>query len=78
MALLQPAPKTDAEVAAAAPLDISPDQVLSMDERTWYDRVYRGDATPQLTLRAVLMGSFLGFFLDGPRGRSRSAARCGW
>lgn len=63
MALLQPAPKTDAEVAAAAPLDISPDQVLSMDERTWYDRVYRGDATPQLTLRAVLMGSFLGFFL---------------
>ena len=63
MALLQPAPKTPEEVAAAAPLDIPPDQVLEMDERTWYDQIYRGEDAPQLTLRAVLMGSFLGFFL---------------
>jgi OPT family oligopeptide transporter len=29
-------------------------------ERAWYDRVYAGDGAPQLTLRAVLMGSLLG------------------
>lgn len=33
-----------------------------MDERTWMQRAFRGD-TPQLTLRAVAMGSLLGFLL---------------
>ena len=34
-----------------------------MGEKEWYARVYRGDAVPQLTVRAVVMGSILGFFL---------------
>ena len=63
MALLQPAPKTPADVEASRPLDIGPEQVLEMDEATWYARIYRGDDVPQLTLRAVLMGSALGFLL---------------
>jgi len=33
-------------------------------EREWYEKVYRGDDMPQLTWRAVLMGSFLGAFLS--------------
>lgn len=34
-----------------------------MDEQEWYQRAYRGENTPQLTIRAVMMGSILGFFL---------------
>lgn len=60
---LQRAPQTQAEVDAARPLSIPPDQVMEMDENTWYEKIYRGDSVPQLTLRAVGMGSFLGFFL---------------
>ncbi len=60
---LQRAPQTQEEVDAARPLSIPPDQVLEMDEATWYQKVYRGDSVPQLTVRAVAMGSFLGFFL---------------
>jgi OPT family oligopeptide transporter len=41
----------------------TPEQTLEMDERTWYAKAYRGDKVPQLTLRAVGMGSVLGFFL---------------
>ncbi|MDP2317062.1 MAG: OPT family oligopeptide transporter [Pseudomonadota bacterium] len=63
MSQLQPAPQTQAEVDAARPLSIPPDQVLDMDEATWYAKIYRGEHMPQLTLRAVGMGSFLGFFL---------------
>ena len=35
-------------------------------EREWYDNVYtgRGDSMVQLTLRAVIMGSFLGGFMS--------------
>ena len=33
-------------------------------EREWYENVYRGDDMPQLTWRAVVMGSFLGAFLS--------------
>jgi uncharacterized oligopeptide transporter (OPT) family protein len=33
-------------------------------EREWYENVYRGDDMPQLTWRAVIMGSFLGAFLS--------------
>ena len=33
-------------------------------EREWYDKVYRGDDMRQLTLRAVVMGSFLGAFMS--------------
>ena len=61
--IFQPAPRTQAEVDAARPLDIGPEKVLEMDEATWYAQVYRGDGVAQLTLRAVAMGSILGFFL---------------
>ena len=63
MPLFQKAPRTAAELDAARPLDISPDEVLELDEEEWYARVYRGDDVPQLTWRAVLMGSALGFVL---------------
>ena len=63
MALFQPAPQTQAEVDASRPLDIGPEQVLEMDEAAWYEKVYRGESVPQLTVRAVLMGSGLGFLL---------------
>ncbi len=63
MSMLQPSPRTQSEVDDARPLSIPPDQVLEMDEATWYAKIYRGDSVPQLTVRAVAMGSFLGFFL---------------
>ncbi len=63
MSLFQPAPKTPEEVEAARPLSISPDKVLEMSEEEWYAQIYRGDDMPQLTVRAVLMGSALGFLL---------------
>ena len=34
-----------------------------MDEAQWLAQAYRGDDSPQLTIRAVVMGSILGFFL---------------
>ncbi|MFZ5476717.1 MAG: OPT family oligopeptide transporter [Myxococcota bacterium] len=61
MSLIQPAP-TSAE-DAPRPLDVSPDKVLEMDEEEWYQKVYQGADAPQLTLRAVAMGSALGFLL---------------
>ena len=63
MALFQKAPTTQEEVDRAKPLDIPPDKVLEMDEAEWYEKVYRGDDVPQLTVRAVLVGSILGFLL---------------
>ena len=63
MALFQPAPTSQEEVDRCRPLEIPPDDVLEMDEDEWYERVYRGDEIPQLTVRAVLVGAFLGFFL---------------
>ncbi len=63
MALFQKPPANEEELEDCRPLDIAPDEVLEMDEDEWYARVYRGDRVPQLTVRAVLMGSVLGFFL---------------
>ena len=63
MSLFQKAPATPEESALYGPLEIGPDKVLEMNEEEWYEHVYRGDEVPQLTIRAVLMGSFLGFFL---------------
>lgn len=36
----------------------------TFDEKTWYTQVYQGDSMPQLTFRAVLMGSLLGGFMS--------------
>lgn len=33
-------------------------------ERHWYENVYQGESTPQLTLRAVVMGMLLGGFMS--------------
>jgi uncharacterized oligopeptide transporter (OPT) family protein len=63
MALFQPAPRSQEELDRCKPLDIGPDKVLDMDEEAWYRQIYRGDDVPQLTFRAVGMGSVLGFLL---------------
>ncbi len=63
MPLFQSPPATPEEVARSRPLDIGPEEVMTMDEKEWYARVYRGEKVPQLTVRAVAMGSVLGFFL---------------
>src|SRR6476620_11739073 len=62
MALFQPAPDP-ADVEKNKPLEIPPEEVLGFDEPTWYERAYRGDDVPQLTVRAVAMGTGLGFLL---------------
>jgi uncharacterized oligopeptide transporter (OPT) family protein len=62
MTLFQRPPTTPEEIERSKPLDLAPDAVEKMDEREWYERAFRGDAT-QLTVRAVLMGSTLGFLL---------------
>ena len=63
MAIFQKAPKSLEEASTFKPLDISPDQVLEMNEEEWYEKIYRGDSVPQLTIRATIMGSVLGFLL---------------
>ncbi len=63
MPLFQQPARTPDEVARSRPLDIAPAEVADMDEATWYARVFRGDDVPQLTVRAVVMGSLLGFLL---------------
>jgi uncharacterized oligopeptide transporter (OPT) family protein len=55
-------PPPDAEPAPPpprAPADGAPEDV----EHKWLREVYQGDAVPQLTLRAVLMGLALGSFM---------------
>ena len=63
MALFQKPAQTPDEIARGRPLDISPTEVALLDEDEWYRRVFRGDQVPQLTVRAVVMGSLLGFLL---------------
>lgn len=63
MGLFQTPPRTPEEHAASKPLDVAPERVAEMTEAQWYASVYRGDDVPQLTVRAVLMGTVLGFFL---------------
>lgn len=63
MALFQKPPQTAEEAAQYAPLDIGPEEVLQMSEEEWYEKIYRGADVPQLTIRAVAMGSALGFLL---------------
>jgi uncharacterized oligopeptide transporter (OPT) family protein len=63
MPLFQKPARTPEELAASRPLDISPAEVATFDEKTWYQRAFRGESTPQLTVRSVLMGSLLGFLL---------------
>src|SRR5438552_1399247 len=48
------------ERAPAAELPRTPEAI----ERDWYENVYAGDDTPQLTMRALIMGMVLGGFLS--------------
>ena len=59
MAFFQKPPSTPEELEAAKPLALSPEEVLEFDEAEWYERAYRGDE-PQLTGRAIAMGTVLG------------------
>jgi uncharacterized oligopeptide transporter (OPT) family protein len=63
MPLFQKTPSTPEEMELCKPLDLAPDEVIKLDEEEWLKRAYRGDNAPQLTFRAALMGSVLGFFL---------------
>jgi len=63
MPLFQKPPGSLEEAERYKPLEIDPPEVLEMTEEEWYAKVYRGDDVPQLTVRAVLMGSALGFLL---------------
>jgi OPT family oligopeptide transporter len=62
VSLFQQPAETPEDIAASRPLDIPPEEVLELDEDEWYARVYRRDS-PQLTLRAVLLGTGIGFFM---------------
>jgi OPT family oligopeptide transporter len=62
MAIVQPAP-TESETVDQKPLTLSPETVQTLSEAEWYRQAYRGDL-PQLTLRSLLMGTVLGFFLS--------------
>src|SRR5580700_3152652 len=63
MSLFQKPPLTPDEIDRNRPLDIPPQEVAAMDEREWYARAFRGQDAVQLTVRAVVMGGVLGFFL---------------
>jgi len=63
VSILQRPPQDEAESQKFTPNALSPDQTLDYDEGRWYREVYRGAEFPQLTWRAILMGSALGFLL---------------
>jgi OPT family oligopeptide transporter len=63
MSLFQKPPTTAAELEQNKPLAIPPEEVAAMDEAEWYARAFRGEDAVQLTVRAVVMGGILGFFL---------------
>ena len=63
MSVFQKPAETPEELAASKPLDVPPETVLRFDEAEWYARAYRHGA-PQLTVRAVVTGTILGFFLS--------------
>lgn len=63
MSLFQKPPTTPEAIEASKPLEIPPETVLEFDEAEWYARAYRREA-PQLTWRAIILGTVLGFFLS--------------
>src|SRR5579862_3517713 len=63
MPLFQPAPETAEEMEKSGPPELTTDEIQELDEAAWYEKVYKGDGVPQLTVRAATMGAVLGFFL---------------
>jgi putative OPT family oligopeptide transporter len=61
--IFQKPASTPEAIERSQPLALPPDEVAKLDEEAWYARVYRGDDVPQLTVRAVAMGTVLGFLL---------------
>jgi uncharacterized oligopeptide transporter (OPT) family protein len=62
MPLFQKPAASAEEVEASKPLPMTVAEVEALGENEWYARAFRGDAA-QLTVRAVVMGMVLGFFL---------------
>jgi len=56
---MTPEPPIDKPPVPLLPDDASPED----KDRHWYRHVYQGDTQPQLTVRAIVMGSILGFFM---------------
>jgi OPT family oligopeptide transporter len=58
-------PTSDQHASSSAPTPPSPTEFATSEERDehWFRHVYQGDRVPQLTLRALLMGAFLGFLM---------------
>jgi uncharacterized oligopeptide transporter (OPT) family protein len=63
MPLFQKPPTGADELEQNKPLAIPPEVVGRMEEAEWYKRAFRGHDAVQLTVRAVVMGCTLGFFL---------------
>ncbi len=62
MPLFQNPARTPEEIEASKPLALTVDEVEALSEAEWYGKAFRGDAA-QLTVRAVVTGMALGFFL---------------
>ncbi|MCC6232581.1 MAG: OPT/YSL family transporter [Verrucomicrobiales bacterium] len=56
-----PSPRESAGSGAVPALD--PNATAAQREAHWYAHVYQGDRTPQLTLRALLIGAVIGTFM---------------
>jgi len=58
-------PTTANDASPTAPAPPSPTEFATPEARDehWFRTVYQGDRVPQLTLRALLMGAFLGFLM---------------
>jgi len=58
-----PTPSAGSSAAAGIP-ELPADATAEQKDLHWYRHVYQGDKMPQLTLRAVLMGGFLGMMMS--------------
>lgn len=55
-----PLPPRDPSLIPSLPPDATPEQ----KDQHWIEHVYQGDRMPQLTVRAVIMGGFLGMLMS--------------
>src|SRR5438094_815548 len=58
MPFFQEPPTTPQEIEHSRPLDLPPDEVVKLEEEEWYERAYRGDDTPQLTVPVLIGWTF--------------------
>src|SRR5579862_7392783 len=62
MPLFQKPAASPEEIETSKPLAMTVAEVEALSEEEWHARAFRGDAA-QLTVRAIVMGMILGFFL---------------